>query len=87
MIPMQAPLGLNPWTLSLISILKKNNNPRIKLSTPQKPRTLGGFKASNYLHYLLASQLQYMRFIKWINPNHSIDTVPLTNQYSSAINW
>lgn len=73
MIPTQPTLT---WFKSLDSITTKfywkNKTPRIKLTTPQKPKTQGGLEAPHFYHYYLANQL-HNRY-KWIHPNPSENT-------------
>ena len=61
------------WFKSLDSAITKfywkNKTPRIKLSTLQKPKTLGGLEAPNFTLYCLANHLQYVH--KWIHHNQS----------------
>ena len=73
MIPIQPTLT---WFKSLDSIISKyywkNKPARIKLSTLQKPKHLGGLEAPQFFHYFLANQLQYI--IKWIHNSQQCDT-------------
>lgn len=58
------------WFNSLDSTITKfywkNKKLRIKLTTLQKPKNLGGLNAPNFFNYFLANQLQII--IKWIHP-------------------
>lgn len=67
MIPIQP---ITSWFKSLHSTITKfyckNKTPRIKLTTRQKSKTLGGLAAPNFFHYALANQLQYIH--KWMHP-------------------
>jgi len=61
------------WLKSLDSAITKfywkNKTPRIKLSTLQKPKSLGGLDAPNFTPYCLANHLQYIH--RWTHPNQS----------------
>jgi len=63
----------NAWLKSLDSAITKfywkNKTPRIKLSTLQKPKSLGGLDAPNFTPYCLANHLQYIH--RWTHPNQS----------------
>lgn len=73
MTPIQPPAS---WFKSLDSAITqfywKNKTPRIKLSTLQKPKLLGGLEAPNFNNYCLANHLQYV--YKWTHHNQS-DTI------------
>lgn len=63
------------WFKSLDSAIRKfywkNKTPRIKLSTLQKPKTLGGLEAPNFTLYCLANHLQFVH--RWTHPNQWLD--------------
>lgn len=48
----------------------KNKSPRIKLTTLQKPKGLGGLDGPNFHNYFLANQLNITT--RWIYPTNSV---------------
>lgn len=44
---------------TITNFYRKNNTPKMKLTTPQKLKTQGGLKAPLFKYYSLANQLQY----------------------------